>query len=146
MDPEHEQDVQEKLHCDCVLGPVPFRRRLDVRLRLPVVFASTIQHSFKHHHQHEGEKKDDLGDREVVEIYGFGLFADVSTRDTFLEEQSVDEEDHEGEEIPVEVVAPWLHLVGVEGDKIGRLTGSQVAIRLHIVHVARLDLQEEVSD
>ena len=89
MDPEDEQDVQEEFNGDCVLGPVPFGG--GVGLRFPVVFAGAIEHTFEHHHEHQGEEEDDLGYGEVVEINGFRLLADMCAGDTLLEEQSVDE-------------------------------------------------------
>jgi len=50
----------------------------------------------------------------VLKVDSFGLLADVCTCDTLLEQQSVNEEEHQREEVPVEVVLSWLDLVRIE--------------------------------
>ena len=52
VDPDDEEGIEDQLDSYRVLRPVPFQCVL-AGLCLPIVLASAVQHSLKHHHEHE---------------------------------------------------------------------------------------------
>ena len=81
----------------------------------------------------------------MIKINRLRLFANMRSCDALLEKQGVDKEDHEGEEVSVEIVSSGLDLVCVEKDCCIGIQGSKILVRLNYIHVPRLDLVEEVK-
>ena len=85
-----------------------------------------------------------MGDCEMLEVDRLLLLANVCPCDALLEQQGVEEDQHEGEEVAIEVISSWLDLGVVKFDLL--LGGSEIPVWLDTVHVAWLQLEEEVLD
>jgi len=138
--------IEDQFESQCVRGPFVRASIVFGRSPLKSVLSCSIQHALNHHQDHEQEQQHNLHHCEVIEVNRSGLITRLNTCDALLKHEGVEEDHEEREEIAIEVVLARFDLVRVHVHDRDVLIFAKVAIRLSLVHVSWLQLQEEVLD
>jgi hypothetical protein len=119
MHPEDQESLDDYLDGQGMLSQVKARLlALDgfVSVQPCIVLAHSVEHTFDNHENHQYEEQIDLTNSEMVKIDRLQLTITSSIAlDSSEEAKRIEKDEHQSEEVPIEVVIARFDLVGIEG-------------------------------